>query len=324
MDDVLTLAHGAGGKEMNELISSLGLSFRGGWTGCDDDAASYDLGDGRYLVFTTDSYTVDPIFFPGGDIGTLAVCGTINDLSVMGATPLGISLSLVIEEGFGRKDLGRIMESVKSVSMGASVPVVTGDTKVMGSGKLDKIIINTSGVGVTGDSGLLDKKIMPGDKVLLSGGLGEHAVALLSKRFDYETDIVTDSKPLNEEMSSVRDFVKIAKDPTRGGLSSALNEWVGKWGVGIELIEDEIPVKDQVLTVVDMLGIDLYDLASEGRLVCACDPGQAEQVLKNLKDFNEDAAVIGEVVEGDKLVMKTFLGKRVMPEPTGRIVPRIC
>ncbi|MBN2367981.1 hydrogenase expression/formation protein HypE [Candidatus Woesearchaeota archaeon] len=322
--DIINLTHGSGGREMKKLIASFNFGERGEWKDCDDDSATLDIGDNKTLVFTTDSFTVNPLFFPGGDIGHLAMCGTINDLTVMGAVPLGLSLAFVIEEGFSQKVLHRILDSIKNISKKTSIPIVTGDTKVMERGKIDKIVINTSGVGIVEKDQLLTKKIEVGDKVIISGGLGEHAVALLSKRFDYKTEIITDSKPLVEEMLAVRDLIKIAKDPTRGGIASILNELCGKHSIGIQLEEEKIPVKQEVSKVVEMLGIDVFQLACEGRFVCVAPPENAEEVEKKLKEFNPDASIIGEIIEDNKVIINTFLGKRILPDPTGRIVPRIC
>ncbi|MFC2154678.1 hydrogenase expression/formation protein HypE [Candidatus Altiarchaeota archaeon] len=323
-DKAIGLAHGSGGKEMMKLIKSFGFSDRGKWKNFDDDSATLDLGDGRILVFTTDSFVVDPIFFPGGDIGHLAVCGTINDLVVMGADPLGLSLSFVLEEGFSRKDLERIVDSVDKVAKDTGIPIVTGDTKVMEKGKVDKIIVNISGVGLADKKDLLTKKVEVGDTVVLSGGLGEHAVALLSKRFDYETSIVTDSKPLIEELRAVKTMIKVAKDPTRGGIAASLNELCERFGVGIIIDEESVPAKKEVRKVTEMLGINLYELACEGRFICICSQRGAHKVVKKLREFNPDATVIGEVIDDDKVLVQTMLGKRILPTPTGRIVPRIC
>ncbi len=327
MAGFITLADGSGGQEMDDLIRSFGFAERGAWRHWDDDAASFDLGDGKRLVFTTDSYTVTPLSFPGGNIGHLAVCGTINDLVVMGATPLGLSLGLVLEEGLPKKELLRILASVRKVSEQTGVPIVTGDTKVMERGKIDRMVINTSGVGLV-DVGLgqrlLDEAPLPGDKVLLSGGLGEHAVALLSRRFDYATSIISDSKPLIEEMRGIRGLVKVAKDPTRGGIASALNELSSRHDVGFLLDEGSIPAKEEVRRVVEMLGLNLYDLACEGRLICVASPETTDEALRILRGFNESAAVIGVVTDDQRVLLQTFLGRRVLPKPTGRIVPRIC
>ncbi len=322
--EFISLAHGSGGKEMAELIKGLKISNRGNWQNFDNDSATLDIGNGQIIVFTTDSFIVDPIFFPGGDIGHIAACGTINDLAVMGAVPLGLSLSFVIEEGFLKQDLSRITESMNKISIKSNVPIVTGDTKVMERGKLDKIIINTAGIGIMNKDELLTKKIEPGDKIIISGGLGEHAVALLSKRFDFQTNIVTDSKPLIEELQAVKHLIKIAKDPTRGGIASILNELCQKHKVGMLLDEQAIPAKEEVRRVVEMLGINLYELACEGRFVCIAAEENAELIEKTIQNFNMDAKIIGEVTGGDKVVIQTILGKRILPLPSGRIVPRIC
>jgi hydrogenase expression/formation protein HypE len=322
--EIITLENGSGGKEMDDLINSFGFNFKGDWENTDNDSATLNLGNGRHLVLTTDSFIVDPIFFPGGNIGHLAFCGTVNDLCVMGATPIGISLSLVLEEGFLISDLNKIIGSIKDLSQKYKIPVVTGDTKVMEKGKIDKIVINTSGVGLCDEKNLLTKKIVSGDKILVSGGLGEHAVALLSKRFDYETDIITDSKPLVDEMDAIRDQIKLAKDPTRGGIASILNDICEKNKVGMLIDEDNIPAKESVRKVTEMLGINLYELACEGRFVCITDKDNAKETLSRLKKFNSDAEIIGEITQDNKVVFQTMLGKRIVPKPTGRIVPRIC
>ncbi len=320
MKDIITLAHGSGGSEMEQLIKSFNLTSRGKWKNCDNDSSTYDLGDGRKLAFTSDSFIVTPIFFPGGDIGHLAFSGTVNDLLVMGAKPLGLSCSLVLEEGFPQSDLMKIMESIKALSDKYEIPIVTGDTKVMEKGKIDKIIINTSGTGIIEPDDELTKTIKPGDKVIISGGLGEHAVALLSKRFEYTTNIITDSKPLVDEFNKIRHIIKIAKDPTRGGLAAILNEIAEKNQCSIILDEESIPAKEEVKKVVEMLGINIYQLACEGRFVCIASEDNAPHVISEIPG----AKVIGEIIEGDKVIIQTILGKRFMPPPSGRIVPRIC
>jgi hydrogenase expression/formation protein HypE len=324
MNEIISLAHGSGGKEMVELINSYHLPFRGNWKNYDNDAATLDIGNGRLLVFTTDSFTVSPVFFPGGDIGHIAMCGTINDLAVIGAQPVGISLAFVIEEGFSTKELNRILSSIKKISRQTKIPVVTGDTKVMEKGKLDRIIINTAGVGFVKKKEVLTKKVKKGDKIILSGGLGEHAVALLSKRFDYETTIVSDSKPIVEEIQRVKNFIKIAKDPTRGGIAATLHEICQRHEIGMWLDEKSIPAKPGVRTVTELLGINLYELACEGRFVCITSDKHANTVEKILKKYNRDASIIGEVTDGDTIIIQSILGKRILPLPTGRIVPRIC
>lgn len=337
MKDIITLAEGSGGKEMAELIDTFKF-FKGDWNNSDNDGATLDIGDGKALVFTTDSFVVDPIFFPGGNIGHLAFAGTVNDILMMGGRPLGLSLSFIIEEGFPVADLNKIVDTIKGLGEKYNVPVATGDTKVMGKGKVDKIVINTSAVGMCKKEEVLDQELSPGDKIIISGGLGEHATALLSKRFDYETDVATDSKALVEELDKVRHLIKIAKDPTRGGIAAVVNEIAEKNEVKIELVEDDIPAKKSVKSVVGLLGIDLYALACEGRFVCIVKEENEGEVLAELKKFNPLAATIGTVREFNKeesvatgvvekkgiVIMKTMLGERTLPIPHGRIVPRIC
>ncbi|MEM3374536.1 MAG: hydrogenase expression/formation protein HypE [Candidatus Woesearchaeota archaeon] len=319
----INLAHGSGSKEMHSLIKLFDF-FRGSWKNFDNDSATYELDNENILVFTTDSFVVNPIFFPNANIGHLAFSGTCNDLLVMGSKPLGLSLAFVIEEGFSIEDLKKIIDTLKELSLKYKIPIVTGDTKVMEKGKIDKIIINTSGIGLCKKNELLTKKIEIGDKLIISGSLGEHAVALLSKRFNYETDIISDSKPLVEEFNEIRGLIKQAKDPTRGGIASVLNEIVEKNNLGFLIDEEKIPVKKEVKKVVELLGINLYELASEGRFLCIVSKDNSELVLKKLKKFNESAEIIGEVIEEKKVILKTFLGNRILGMPSGRIVPRIC
>jgi hydrogenase expression/formation protein HypE len=252
------------------------------------------------------------------------MCGTINDLAVLGAKPLGVSLGLVLEEGFSKEDLKKIISSIDKISSETKIPVVTGDTKVMERGKIDKIVINTSGVGIVKKTNVLTRRIAVGDKIILSGGLGEHAVALLSKRYDYETSIISDSKPIIQEIQSVQDCIKIAKDPTRGGIAAALNEISQRYKKGMILYEELIPAKPGVKKVTEILGINLYELACEGRFICIVARKNAEKVEKKLKRFNPDAAICGEIIKGDSVLLQSELGKRILPVPTGRIVPRIC
>lgn len=317
----ISLASGSGGREMQELIKSLGINYRGKWKECDNDSAAIEIGKQK-ILFTTDSFVVDPIFFPGGDIGKIAVCGTINDLCVMGATPLGLSLAIVIEEGFGYDQIERIMKSIRRIASETKVPIATGDTKVVPKGRLDKIIINTSGVGIA--QKILTEKPKPGDKIMLSGGIGEHAAAVLSKRFDYKTSIRSDAKPIHRETQKIRSLIKIAKDPTRGGIAASLNEICQKNKIGMILEEKAVPIKKQVKAVAEMLGIDVYQMACEGRFVCITKPENEITVLSILKKYNMMAATIGTVTKGSKVMVQTELGKRIMPMPTGRIIPRIC
>lgn len=321
----IDLEHGSGGYKSWELISQFRqfLTLKGGWTNQQDDAAVYALGK-DYLVFTTDGFIVDPIFFPGGDIGKIAVCGTINDLAVMGARPLGLSLAVVIEEGFLEADLFKIFTSIKQAAGKAKVPIVTGDTKVMEKGKLDKISITTAGVG-------LAKKIIknsgakPGDFIISSGDLGEHTVALLSRRFKFKTKIKSDSKPLNQEISSVGRYLNAAKDPTRGGLAANLVEMADKSKVKVVLTEKLLPFKKETKALSGLLGIELFAFASEGRFIAAVSPRQVKTVIKKLQKFNRQAKIIGRAERGRGVFLETDLGGlRKIEMPPGKLIPRIC
>jgi hydrogenase expression/formation protein HypE len=320
----IALSEGSGGKDMADLIATFKFKNRGRWAGWDSDSATLPLGGGKRLAYTTDSYVVTPQFFPGGDIGRIAACGTINDLAVAGAEPAGLSVAFVLEEGYPKSDLERIIASIDKVSKETGVPVATGDTKVMERGKVDGIIVNTSGVGIVPAKGLLDRKTAAGDKVILSGGLGEHATAILSRRFDFETSILSDGKPLLGELRAVRSRLKVAKDVTRGGLAAVANELSQRCGAGMLLYEESIPVKREVRTAAEMLGLDALELACEGRFVCVAGEDKAKAVVKRLRTFNRQAAIIGEITDGRGVVMQTILGRRLLPSPRGRIVPRIC
>jgi len=307
--DLVRLSEGAGGREMNSLIKKIRERFpKSNWKSTEDDSAHIQV-NGK-LFFTSDSYVVTPIFFPGGDIGKIAFCGTVNDLAVMGAKPLGLSLSLIIEEGLPKEDLFKIIDSIAKLSKETGVPIVTGDTKVMEKGAVDKIIINTSGVGITDNP--LTKEIKEGDKIIVSGSIGDHGAALLAKRFDIESCIITDSKPLWDEISKIAHLIKRAKDITRGGLAAVLNELCP-----CELDEKLIPIKREVKSLTEFLGLDPFSLACEGRFVCVTN--QPDKVLELLPD----AKIIGEVTKKD-VVLNTGFGKRLLPVPSGNIVPRIC
>ena len=322
----VSLDMGNGGREMQELLDSfLGKFNRNSWKNSQNDSATLELPNKENLVFTTDSFVVSPFKFPGGNIGDLAFSGTVNDIVVMGADPLGISLSLIIEEGFPIEDLEEIIETISCLSRTSGIGIATGDTKVVEKGSLDKIVINTSGVGIT--KRVLNEKIEPGDKVIVSGSIAEHAVALLSQRFDFQTSVTTDSKPLNEEMKEIRDLIKLAKDPTRGGIASTLNEIAINNKVEIIIEEKEIPIQKEVKAACKLLGIEAYDLANEGRLICIVKKENANQVLEKLRTFNSSAQIIGEVSaprEKGIVLLKTDLGTRILSIPSGKIVPRIC
>lgn len=319
----IKLSEGSGGKEMQSLIGAMRTHFgpSSGWTHTDDDGAVFALGEQR-LVFTTDAYVVTPIFFPGGNIGKIAFCGTVNDLVVMGARPIGLSLSLVLEEGFSKEEFMTIIETIGALSRETGIPVVTGDTKVVERGSVDKIIVNTSGVGLA--THIFETPLVAGDVIVVSGGIGEHGAALLSRRFELETELETDSKPLFEEVSATGECIKQAKDITRGGLAAILNELADKNGVGIEVDEERVPLRAEVRALTEILGIDVYSLASEGRFVCAVAAEHAEEVVKKLRQWNPLAECIGVVCAGKGVSVQTAYGKKILSMPSGNIIPRIC
>jgi len=321
----IEIAHGSGGKKSVELIGGIRKILREGssWKNTDDDGAVFEW-KGKKLVFTTDAFIVDPIFFPGGDIGKLATCGTINDLAMMGAQPLGLSLSLVIEEGFSWQNLRKIIRSINQISQKEKVPIVTGDTKVTEKRKLDKIEITTAGVGIA-QFILSNEGARAGDLVITSGDLGKHGAALLAKRFGSVNEIKSDCQPLNRPIKKVAPFLTSAKDPTRGGLAAVLNEVAEKSKVKIVLDEDKIPFQKEVSALASLLGIDKLALPSEGRFVATVSAHQAKKAVNCLKKFNRQAGVIGRVEKGKGVYLKTKVGTlRKIEIPEGKLIPRIC
>ncbi len=326
---------GGGGKKSEELISGIRkiLKTKSAWTNTFDDGAVLDLtpnpspckGEGsNRLVFTTDAFIVDPLFFPGGDIGKIAMCGTINDLSVMGARPIGISLSLVIEEGFLESDLEKIIQSIQKISKETGVPIVTGDTKVTEKGKIDKIEITTSGVGLA-KKVISNSGAIAGDVIIASGDLGEHTVALLAKRFNYRTKIKSDCRPLTREIQSVAKYLTSCKDPTRGGLAAVLNEMSEKSQTKFVLFEKELPFKKETIALSELLGIDKFSFPSEGRFVATVAKKDAQKVIKILRKYNREAKMIGVVEKGRNVWLKTNIGSiKKIEVPRGKLIPRIC
>ena len=322
---MIELEQGGGGFKNNQLIKELRqiINFKKDWTNLDDDSAVFDLGE-KKLAFTTDAFIIDPIFFPGGDIGKIAVCGTINDLAVMGAQPIGLSLSLVIEEGFPKKDLMKIFQSIDQISKETQIPIVTGDTKVIDKGKLDKIEITTSGVGLTNKI-INNSGAKTGDKLITSGDLGEHGLTLLAQRFDYQTKIISDCQPLIKEINSTKDFLTAAKDPTRGGLAANINEIAEKSQVKIVLDDKQLPYKKEVIALTELLGLDIFNLPSEGRFIATVAPENTDQALVELQKFNSEAKIIGQVESGEGVFLKTKIGSlRQIEMPRGKLIPRIC
>lgn len=309
-----------------------------------DDAAIVDG-----IAFTTDSYTVKPLFFPGGDIGVISVAGTVNDLSVMGATPLALSCAMIIQEGFSGEDLHRILRSINATARKADVRIVTGDTKVVEKGALDGLFINTSGIGKRSkylDHSIdevrkyrafkwnwpNDSAVADGDVLIASGPMGNHGVALLSFRegYGFETVVKSDAAPLNHLIGEALRVggITAMKDPTRGGLANLLNEWADKSGVGVRIREEDVPVDDSVLAACEMLGIDPLEVGNEGKVVFAVVPDHADEILKAVRKEPEGrkARIIGEASKKIRgVMMETHTGgKRVVEPPVGDPVPRIC
>ena len=301
------------------------------------------------IVFTTDSHTVKPLFFPGGDIGSLSVAGTVNDVSVMGARPLALSLAMVIENGYPLRELDRIVESITATCELAQVPIITGDTKVVENGAIDKMVINTSGIGRRSEwldsnfetvrehrnfhgNWLRDSNLSEGDSIIVSGTMGDHGIALLSFREGYKftSEIRSDVAPLNK---LIEDSLKVGgvvgmKDPTRGGLANTLNEMAEKSQVGILIDEEAVPLTDGVISACEMLGLDPLEIGNEGKVVMGVVPGMAQDVLEAIKRRPEgkDAMIIGTATNNVRgVVMKTVIGgKRMVEAPIGDPIPRIC
>ena len=333
-DEKILLAHGSGGKLGHDLVEKGFLpSFDNPLLAKLDDSAVFDA-KGR-LAFTTDSYVVTPIFFPGGDIGKLAVCGTVNDLSMSGATPLYLSVSFIIEEGFSLSDLSRIVTSIQQATDEAEVKVVTGDTKVVNRGSADGLFINTAGVGIIPDGvDISGSNARVGDKVILSGPIGEHGIAIMSERegLKFASPVISDCAPLNKlvsEMLEVSSQIHCLRDPTRGGLATTLNEFANQSKVGILIHEDAIPVQDAVRAACEMLGFDPLYVANEGRLVAVVAPDDAERVAKRMSQnkYAAEATIIGEIMEEhpERVIMRTRLGaSRIVDMLVGELLPRIC
>ncbi|HOD16102.1 MAG TPA: hydrogenase expression/formation protein HypE [Spirochaetota bacterium] len=325
--------HGSGGKLMNEMIDSVIRARFGNESVQLDDSAILSVG-GAKIAFTTDTFTITPIFFPGGDIGTLAVNGTVNDLAVMGATPLFLSCALVLEEGLEFEDLERVLDSMKSEADRAGVAIVTGDTKVVPNGKADRIFINTSGIGLI--EGLAQRReIEPGDAIIVSGTIGDHGMSIMALRnsLSFSRGLSSDCAPLNRMIRAVTDqfpkSVKFMRDPTRGGVASVLNEIVKGRQISARLIEANLPVREEVRGVCGILGIDPLYAANEGKVVIIARKTDAEEIIKVLKKTPEgrDAAVIGEInreFPGKAYIETTVGGRRILPLLTEEQLPRIC
>ena len=342
----VTLAHGAGGRETGELVEQLivqkvppELWRVPGGTGLDslDDSALIPVGNGRYIAVTVDSYTVKPIFFPGGDLGRLAASGTINDLLMAGARPLAALDAVVVEEGFPLEDLNRIVDSYVSTLAAEKVALIGGDFKVMPKGQLDGVVIASMGVGVT-ENPIDDRRIRPGDAIIVSGPLGDHGAAILAAQQALEVDlgVESDVKPLTGLMLPLLerygDRIHGAGDPTRGGLAMLVNDWAKKTGTVIVVEEERVPVRPQVREYAEMLGVDPLSLASEGVAVLAVDSGAAEEMVEEMRRLGyREASIVGRVHKprdprhaGRVLLRSVTGGVRILEPPSGEIVPRIC
>ncbi len=335
----IAMKHGGGGRAMRMLIEDVFLRgaddfpIDGVGLSAMDDGAALRLGD-QYLVVTTDSHVIHPLFFPGGDIGRLSIAGTVNDLSMMGATKLlGLTCGVIIEEGFERSLLERIQDSMRATCREAGVPIVTGDTKVMGKGELDGLVINTAGFALA-PRVVRDNGLRVGDRIIVTGTVGDHGLAVMAarNRLELEGELKSDVAPLFDLVQRVLaaggEGVVAMKDPTRGGVASALHEMAGKAKVGVLLSEPDVPVSAPARAASELLGIDPLHVANEGKAVIGVRPEVADAVLAALRahPLGRDAAIIGTAIAEPvgKLVLDTGFGRRLLAEPEGEPLPRIC
>jgi hydrogenase expression/formation protein HypE len=333
----ITLGHGAGGELTDSIIKELILPEfslkKAGLVGLEelDDGATITLGD-KEIVITTDGHTVKPLFFPGGDIGKLAVCGTINDLAVMGAKPLALTNAMVMQEGFPSEELEKILKSMDAAAKEVGAAIIAGDTKVMERSALDGMVITTTGIGVA-EEVIRDGGIQDGDKIIVTGTVGDHGVALMSFRegFGFESSLESDVDQIWTMVEKALEAggITAMKDPTRGGLAGVLNEWAGKARLGIEVRANDIPLREEVVSAGEMLGIDPFIVASEGKAVMAVRPEKAEEVLEAIRSTPQGrkASIIGEVTgeHRGRVVLETEVGgRRILEPPIGDPVPRVC
>ncbi|MBK8455447.1 MAG: hydrogenase expression/formation protein HypE [Thiofilum sp.] len=339
-EQTITLAHGAGGKAMRDLIQKLFVEgFDNEHLSTLEDQARFDLSalmaQGTQLAMTTDSYVVDPLFFAGGDIGKLAVTGTVNDLAMSGAIPLYLTCGMILEEGFPIKDLAKIVASMKATADAAGVKIVTGDTKVVHKGAADKVFINTAGLGVIpAGVNISAANAQVGDVVIINGFIGDHGAAIVDARGELalESSVLSDCQPLNDlvqAMLKVCPDIHCMRDATRGGVATVLNEFAHSSGVGIRIEQSSLPIREEVRGVCELLGLDPLYLANEGKLVAVVPKDKAAQVLEVMLAHpnGDNSAIIGEVLAAPKgkVLLKTgFGGERLLDVLVGEQLPRIC
>jgi hydrogenase expression/formation protein HypE len=339
MTETVKLSHGAGGATEETLIQQLFLKVFEKRQAADgialdalDDGASICVG-GSEVILSIDGHTVDPIFFPGGDLGRLAICGAVNDTAVMGAKPIAVMDAIIVEEGYPMKDLHTIVESMNAAAKEANVAIIAGDFKVMPRGSLDGMVISTAGVGILRGPRILDSQARPGDKVIVTGTVGDHGIALMSKRegLAFETELISDVAPIHETTQAAMNAggVHAMKDPTRGGLAMALNDVAYKSNASIWLDAQRIPVKPSVKAASEMLGLDPLEVTCEGKAIIVVKGEDAENVLRAVRStkYGADAEIIGEV-RGDRpgmVLLRTVVGgTRVLRKPLGEPIPRVC
>ncbi len=334
----IDISHGAGGKIMQRLLEDVVIPSFGrrkiGDIGLDemDDGATLQI-DGKNLIVCTDAHTIHPLFFPGGNLGTITACGTINDVSVMGAQPIAMTNTVIVEEGVEIETLQTILKSLNDVIEPLEVAMIAGDTKVMPRGTLDGMVMSTTGIGVVYlDRPIADSGVQPGDDIIVTGPIGSHGTTLLAHRegLEFDTDLTSDVAPLWNPIRDCLDIggVHAMKDPTRGGTAVALNELASKSGLEIEIVETETPVKPEVKVLCEILGLNPFNMSNEGMAVMSVSPESSDDILKALRKHKttQDATIIGNAQEGTpRVIMKTEIGgKKILQIPYGEPVPRVC
>ncbi len=341
-NDQIVMGHGSGGKMSHDLINKVFFpAFANSVLSAGDDAGVIQSSSPSRLAVSTDSHVVWPLFFPGGDIGRLAVCGTVNDVSMMGARPQYLSAGFILEEGFDISTLGTIVQSMQNAAEEANVQIITGDTKVVQKGKADGVYINTTGIGLIPDSiHISGGNAKPGDIVIVSGTIGDHGIAVIEARGElgFSSSIQSDTAPLNHMVASMIELaiqkgnpeaIHVLRDPTRGGLATTLNEIARQSNVNIMLYENDIPVKPEVTAACEMLGFDPLYIANEGKCIVIVSPEIADEVLAGIKQnkYGNNAAIIGKIQEAPqkRVLMKTVIGStRILDMLSGEMLPRIC